>query len=120
MSSTNGVTATKLIDKLCEGKPVTMQDIDAVYHKIIKASKEELWEACKGIVSSHHVYLLETIRANNRTKWTFYKAHYHRIAVRKGKKRAAVAVAHSILKSVYHVLKDNVPYHELGEDCLNS
>ena len=55
-----------------------------------------------------------------RTKGTFYKARYHRIAVRKGKKQAAVAVAHFILKSVYHVLKDNVPYHELGEDCLNS
>lgn len=66
LSSTSGVTATKLIDKLCEGKPVTMQDIDSVYHKKIEASKEELWEACNGIVSSHHVYLLETIRANTR------------------------------------------------------
>ena len=66
LSSTSGVTATKLIDKLCEGKPVTMQDIDAVYHKRIEASKEELWEACNGIVSAHHVYLLETIRANTR------------------------------------------------------
>ena len=31
-----------------------------------------------------------------------------------------VAVAHSILKSVYHVLKYNVPYHELGDEYLNS
>lgn len=66
LSSTSGVTATKLIDKLCEGNPVTMQDIDSVYHKKIEASKEELWEACNGIVSPHHVYLLETIRANTR------------------------------------------------------
>lgn len=66
LSSTSGVTATKLIDKLCEGKPVTMQDIEAVYHKRIEATKEELWEACNGIVSEHHVYLLQTIRANSR------------------------------------------------------
>ncbi len=31
-----------------------------------------------------------------------------------------MAVAHSILKSVYYVLKYNVPYHELGADYLNS
>ena len=29
-------------------------------------------------------------------------------------------MAHSILKSVYHVLKDEVPYNELGADYLNS
>ena len=53
-------------------------------------------------------------------KNTFYHARYHRLAARRGKKRAVVAVAHSILKSVYHVLKDNVPYRELGADYLNS
>jgi hypothetical protein len=63
---------------------------------------------------------MEASWAATRTKGTFYKARYHRIAARRGKKRAAVAVAHSILKSVYHVLKDNVPYRELGEDYLNS
>jgi hypothetical protein len=64
LSDTSGVTATKLIDKLCEGKPVTMQDIEAVYHKKIEATKEELWEACNGCVEKHHVYLLQTIRQN--------------------------------------------------------
>ncbi len=66
LSDTSGVTAIKPIDKLCEGKPVTMQDIDGVYHEKIEATKEELWEACNGIVSEHHVYLLQTIRANTR------------------------------------------------------
>ena len=31
-----------------------------------------------------------------------------------------MAVAHSILKSVYHILGDGVPYNELGADYLNS
>ncbi len=66
LSDTSGVTATKLIDKLCDGKQITMEDIEAVYHKKIEATKEELWEACNGIVSEHHVYLLQTIRANTR------------------------------------------------------
>jgi hypothetical protein len=31
-----------------------------------------------------------------------------------------VAVAHSILKSVYYILRDGVLYNELGADYLNS
>lgn len=36
------------------------------------------------------------------------------MAARRGKKRAIVAVGHSILRIVYHILKDNVCYNELG------
>lgn len=64
--------------------------------------------------------MVEVAWAASRTKNTFYKARYHRLAARRGKKRAVVAVAHSILKSVYFVLKDQIPYKELGEDYLNS
>lgn len=64
--------------------------------------------------------MVEVAWAASRTKGTFYKARYHRLAARKGKKKAIVAVAHSVLKSVYHVLKENVPYNELGEDYLNN
>ena len=31
-----------------------------------------------------------------------------------------MAVAHSILKSAYYILRDGVPYNELGADHLNS
>jgi len=41
------------------------------------------------------------------------------LAARRGKKRALIAIGHSILKSVYHILKDNVKYKELGADYLN-
>ena len=66
LSDTSGVTATKLINKLCDGKQITMEDIDAVYHKKIGATKEDLWEACNGMVTKHHVYLLQTIRTDTR------------------------------------------------------
>ena len=66
LSDTSGVTATRLIDKLCDGKQITMEDIDAVYHKKIEATKEDLWEACNGMVEAHHIYLLQTIREDNR------------------------------------------------------
>lgn len=64
LSSTSGVTATKLIEKLCTGEVITMKDIDAVYHKKIEASKEDLLEACNGCITKHHVFLLGNIRKN--------------------------------------------------------
>lgn len=65
LSDTSGVTATRLIDKLCQGKEVTMGDIEEVYHKKIEATKEELFEACNGYITDHHIYLLGTIRGDN-------------------------------------------------------
>ena len=66
LSDTSGITATKLIDKLCEGKQVTPEDIDEVYHGKISATKEDLWEACNGNITDHHIYLLGVIRSNSR------------------------------------------------------
>lgn len=43
-------------------------------------------------------------------------ALYRRLAVRRGKKRAAVAVARTILQAAWHVLKEGVDYKELGGD----
>jgi len=51
-----------------------------------------------------------------RVKDTFLKARYHRLAARRGKKRAIVAVAHSMLVSAWHMLTYRQPYHELGGD----
>lgn len=62
LSSTSGVVGTKLIDKICEGEQITMQDIDQVYHKKLGASKDEIFEACQGFVTTHHVYMLQLIR----------------------------------------------------------
>jgi transposase len=55
-----------------------------------------------------------------RTKDTFLKARYHRLAARRGKKRAIVAVAHSMLVSAYHMLSHRQPYQELGGDYFDN
>lgn len=62
LSSTSGAVGTKLINKLCDGMEVTMQDIEEVYHKKLEASKEEIYEACQGFITEHHVYMLQLIR----------------------------------------------------------
>lgn len=63
--------------------------------------------------------ITEVAWAASRTKNSFYSARYHRLAARRGKKKAIIAIGHSILKSVYHILKDNMEYKELGAEYLN-
>lgn len=62
LSSTSGVVATKLINKLCDGKEITMQDVEEVYHKKLGASKEEIFEACQGFITEHHIYMIGIFR----------------------------------------------------------
>lgn len=62
VANTSGVTVTALIDMLCEGRKLTMADIERVYHKKLSASPQELLEACTGFVEEHHVYMLQMIR----------------------------------------------------------
>jgi transposase len=58
--------------------------------------------------------LIEAAHAAARTKDTYLSAQYHRLAARRGTKRGLVALGHTILVMVYHVLSRGVPYHELG------
>jgi transposase len=50
---------------------------------------------------------------------TYLAAQYHRLARRKGKRRAVIAVAHSLLVIIYHVLREKKPYVELGADYFD-
>lgn len=60
--------------------------------------------------------LVEAAYAAGRTKNTYLGAQYRRLAGRKGKKRAAIAVGHSILVIAYHLLRTRQPYEDLGVD----
>lgn len=51
-----------------------------------------------------------------KVKDSFFHAQFNRIARRRGRKKAYVAVAHSMLIAIYHVLKGKVPYKDLGSD----
>jgi len=54
-----------------------------------------------------------------RSRDNYLSAQYHRLARRRGKLKAAVAVAHSVLVIAYHILKDKQPYRDLGADCFD-
>jgi transposase len=62
LSDTQGVVGTKLIDKLCTIGKISMEDIEEVYHGKLQASREEIYEACEGVVTEHHVFMLLTIK----------------------------------------------------------
>ena len=62
LSDTQGVVGTKLIDKLCTTGKVSQEDIEEIYHGKLQASKEEILEACEGVVTEHHVFMLQTIK----------------------------------------------------------
>src|SRR5207248_7248349 len=51
-----------------------------------------------------------------RSKGTYYRAQFHRLKARRGPKKAAIAVAASILTAAYHMLKDGTFHQDLGPD----
>ena len=53
------------------------------------------------------------------TKDNYLEAQYHRLVRRRGKYKAIVAVMHSVLVVVYHVLRDQQPYRDLGGDYFD-
>ncbi len=63
--------------------------------------------------------LVQAAWAASRTKDTYLSALYHRLAGRRGKKKAIMAVAHAILVIVFHLILRNESYNELGGDYLD-
>lgn len=58
--------------------------------------------------------LVEIAHVAAKTKNTYLAAQYRRIAARRGKKRALIAVGHTVLVMIYHILTNRTPYQELG------
>ena len=66
LSDTSGKTGTTLIDMLCDGKELTLQDIEDVRHSRCHHTAEEMLEACTGCMNGHKRYMLRRIRECNR------------------------------------------------------
>ena len=54
-----------------------------------------------------------------KVKNSYFQAQFRRISAHRGSKRAYVAVAHSMLIAIYHILKDGVAFQDLGADYYN-
>ncbi len=64
--------------------------------------------------------LLEAARAAARKKESYLAAQYHRLVPRLGKKKAAVAVGHSILRIAYYLLQRDTTYADLGPNYFDA
>jgi transposase len=60
--------------------------------------------------------LIQCAKAATKNKNSFFHAQYQHLVVRRCANRATVAVAHSMLIAIYHMLKNDVPFKELGSD----
>lgn len=92
----------------------------ASWAKVAPGNRESAGKRLPGTTGRTKVYLrtvlVEAAHAAGRTRNTYLGAQYRRLAPRLGRKKAAVAVAHSMLVSIYHILRDGVAFEDLGAD----
>ena len=60
--------------------------------------------------------LAEVVWVLSHMKENYLSAQYHRLARRLGKKKAVMAVSHSLLVIIYQILSTKQPYSDLGAD----
>lgn len=63
--------------------------------------------------------MVQVAWAAARTKNTYLSALYHRLAARRGAKRAIIAVAHAILSIIYSMLRNKTTYEDLGQNYFD-
>ena len=62
--------------------------------------------------------MVEVAWAAVKKKKSYYKDKYYRLKARLGSKKAIVALAHRILKAVYHIIKHGKTFNDLGDEYL--
>ena len=82
------------------------------------AGRQKSGRARKGNIHLRAILVGAAISAS-RTKGSYLKDKYHRLKARRGALRAALAIAHKILVSAYHMLAKNLPYRDLGQAYLD-
>jgi transposase len=85
---------------------------------ICPGNKESRGKRLSGKTRKGNVWLRQVLseieHVASKTNETYLAAEYKRIAARRGTKRALIALGHTILVTIYHMLTRRKPYHELG------
>jgi transposase len=89
---------------------------------VCPGNKESAGKRLSGRTTKGNVWvrgmLAEAVWSIAQHRGTYLHAQYHRLARRRGKLKAAMAVAHSVLVIAYCLLRDHQPYTDLGADYL--
>lgn len=95
----------------------------ATWAGVAPGNHESAGKRRSGRVTQGNVYLktalVEAALAAAAKKGSYLREKFYRVKARRGHKRAALAIAHKILTSVYHMLGSGQPYHELGDLYLD-
>jgi len=63
--------------------------------------------------------LVEAAHAAGRKKDSYFSSQYHRLAARRGKKRAKVAVGRSVLETAFHMIQRKSTHQDLASDYFD-
>ena len=90
----------------------------ASWAKVCPGSYESAGKRKSGRIGHGNLWLrsalVEAAQAAGHTHATYLSAQYHRIAIRRGNKRAVIAVAHTILVIIYSLLRHGTNYQDMG------
>jgi transposase len=90
----------------------------ASWAKVCPGSYESAGKRKSGRIGHGNVWLRSTLveaaQAASHTRDTYLSAQYHRVASRRGNKRAVIALAHTILVIVYSLLRHGSRYQDMG------
>ena len=113
---------------------MTVEKSRAVQRNMEDKKMEVLYGICSG-VDVHKKLLVVCLRSGRKTeirsfgtttqelfviKDSFFSAQFARISAHRGAKRAYVAVAHSMLMAIYHILSDGEIFKDLGSNYYNN
>ena len=91
--------------------------------KLCPGNNESAGKSRSGWTGKGNAYLraalVEAAWGAARSKDSYFAAQYARLKTRRGTRRAAVAVAHSLLIVIYHLLRDGTLYQDLGAAFLD-
>lgn len=95
----------------------------ASWAAVCPGNRESGGKRLSGKTRKGNVYLRRVLCqaawAATRKKGSYLGVLYRRIRARRGHEKAIMAVAHQILTVIYHMLRDNQPYHEPGVACYD-
>jgi len=83
------------------------------------AGKQKHGKTTKGNKALKSI-LTQCAKAAKNAGDSYFSAQYQRISAHRGKNRATIAVAHSMLIAIYHMLKNGVAFNDLGAEYYNN
>ena len=93
-------------------------------HEVVNQHRERMRDGLRILCATRgnrwvRAILGEVVWVISRTKGTYLAAQFQHLMRRRGKYKAVMAVAHTLLVIIYHMLRDHLPYADLGPEYFD-